>query len=766
MLKIPREHATFATRITEQVFSWKWTLLILSILVTALAFPYSRRLQFDQSIEALFAQESEQLRDFQLSRRQFGGDEIVLVAYRDPDLYDPTHDLFRPERLKVNAALAAELGEVAGISTGQTQDWSALISRSQPLKRIPRMGEIDRRVRDISRGIVLGIENDVTAIVLRFIPQEKTLVSRGETIRQIREIAQRFAAREQLSVHVVGEAVQVHDMFQFVEDDGTRLGFWSAGLLLLVIFGLFRNIRWTILPVAVVGVTVIWTRAVLSVLGLQLSMVSSMLTSLITIIGVATVIHITVRYQELRSSLQPPQTLIVAVCQLNRAILWTCLTTAAGFAAQLSSHIQPVASFGLMMTLGTVLVLPAIAMILPGGALIGPLPIDPHETPGSKWVQLGLSGLSRWVNRKPRQVAGVLGVLTVLGIWGCSRLTIETDFSRNFREDSPILQALDFVEGNLGGAGSWEVNFAAPDQLTEDYLKRVGALANSLRQLRDPNTGEPPLTKVLAVTDGIEMIPQVPLVIPNLQAQVRWLGQLQPDFLKSLYNPREMRMRIVLRSHERKRAGDKLWLINEVERLARSAFPADTPVASAHSTGLHVLLAYLTDSLLGDQWVSFILAGGAILSMMTFAYRSLRVGVISIVPNLLAIGVVIGVMGVSGLPINIGTAMIASVAMGLTVDSSIHFLEGLRRELAVGDGFANALDRTSQDVGSALLYANLALVAGFMVLTLSNFIPLVYFGILSSVAMFGGLLGNLVVLPFLLRLTGGWKQPPGENQLD
>ncbi|MCY2964116.1 MAG: hypothetical protein NT069_10810, partial [Planctomycetota bacterium] len=104
-----------------------------------------------------------------------------------------------------------------------------------------------------------------------------------------------------------------------------------------------------------------------------------------------------------------------------------------------------------------------------------------------------------------------------------------------------------------------------------------------------------------------------------------------------------------------------------------------------------------------------------------------------------------------------GTAMIASVAMGLTVDSSIHYLAGLKRELARGDGFGAALERTQQDVGSALLYANFALVAGFLVLTLSNFIPLVYFGVLSSVAMLGGLLGNLVVLPLLLNATGGMK---------
>jgi predicted RND superfamily exporter protein len=233
--------------------------------------------------------------------------------------------------------------------------------------------------------------------------------------------------------------------------------------------------------------------------------------------------------------------------------------------------------------------------------------------------------------------------------------------------------------------------------------------------------------------------------------------------LRSLYNPEAGRMRIFLRSHERKRSEEKMALIEQAERLAREAFPEAVAEAAPRATGLHVLLANLTESLLNDQWLSFALAAGAILAMMTVAFRSLRIGLISLVPNLLAIGLVVGVMGWLNLPINIGTAMIASVAMGLSVDSSIHYLKGLEQELAAGGDFAAALDRTQQNVGSALICANLALVVGFLVLTLSNFIPLVYFGLLSSVAMVGGLVGNLLVLPLLLGATGGLAPPPVRN---
>jgi predicted RND superfamily exporter protein len=728
---------------------------VLACVLTACAVPLSRRLQFDQSIEALFAQDNRRLVEFRESRGLFGGDELILVAWRDPELFDSQANLFRPSRLEVVSGLAGQLAEVPGVLPESTQDLATIVGRAQGMARLPGLGTLEQRTRDLARGLVLGNDNFTTAVVLRLVPLTEAKVSRAETIRRVRQICDQFREKTGLQPAVVGEPVQVHDMFAYVEQDGGRLGVWSTVLLLGVILALFRNLRWTLVPLAVVWATVYWTRAALVVLGLRLSMVSSMLTSLVTIVGVATVIHIVVRFQELRPGRSAVEALKLAIGQLAPAIFWTCATTAGGFAAQLSSHIQPVASFGLMMTLGTLLVLPAMGLIVPGGGLLGPGPVDPRPVPGGGVVARALVWLARWVDQRPGQVWGLLGVLLLATVVGCSRLTVETDFSRNFRPDSPILQSMDFVEANLGGAGAWELNFPAPANLDDAFLERVRDLARQLRELRDPVTDAPALTKVLAYSDGIDLVPRVPFVIPNLAAQSRLLTQFQPEFTNSLYNPGSGRMRLLLRSSERQRSERKLALIDQVETVARQVFPDTAEAPRPVATGLHVLLAYLTDSLLGDQWVSFFLAAVCMAVMMSIAQRSVRVGLLSLVPNLLAIGAVIAVMGWLDLPINIGTAMIASVAMGLTIDSSIHYLAGLRRELGRGDGFSAALQRTQQDVGSALLYANLALVAGFLVLTASSFIPLVYFGVLSSVAMLGGLLGNLVVLPLLLRATGG-----------
>ncbi|MEZ6122738.1 MAG: hypothetical protein R3C49_06115 [Planctomycetaceae bacterium] len=167
---------------------------------------------------------------------------------------------------------------------------------------------------------------------------------------------------------------------------------------------------------------------------------------------------------------------------------------------------------------------------------------------------------------------------------------------------------------------------------------------------------------------------------------------------------------------------------------------------------MFVLLAEVILSLLDDQLKSFLVASGGILLCMTIAFRSLRIGVLSLLPNIFPVAVVMGLLGWIGSPVNIGTAMIASVSMGLTVDSTIHYItafERARRMHSVPD----ALQIAHAGAGRALVFAHLALVLGFLVLTASRFVPLVYFGALLSLSMIGGLFGDLVLLPLLLRWT-------------
>lgn len=714
-------------RLTNVLLDYRGWWFALSLLITAAAWYPASQLQFEQSIESLYAQENPRLAAWRESKQTFGGDEFVVVAYTDPELFEPGEDRLTDASRDRIEALADRLQEVKGLQPDSFQYLAHALQA--PIGRAI--------IRKLMEGVLVGADGQTTAIFCRLEPESTAEIPRAKTYQLVREIADAHDP----PAAVVGEPVQVHDMFRYVEEDGATLGWASAILLMLVIFVLFRSVRWMLLPLIVVQVTLIWTKAILVLSGMQLSMVSSMLNSLVTIIGIATVMHVTLRYRENCFAKDPVEALRQTMLELTIPIFWTIMTTAAGFAAVMISNIAPVVSFGIMMTLATILVLVTCALVLPGAILLGGSPQVPGRAPAEDRVTRGLGRLTETVESRPVIVGATMFLLTAFCGAGLFRLHVETDFSKNFRASSPIVKSLNLFEERLGGAGTWEVNFPAPRELDREYLEQVRQFTTELRELEDPQSPGR-LTKVISITDGLDLLGFLPL-----SWRLSALERMQPDFVSSLYNADKGRMRIMLRARERQPSASKLELISSVERLAGQRF------SEARSTGLFVLLTYLIESLMDDQLTSFLVAAAAILICIWIAFKSLPLALILLIPNLFPIVLVIGAMGWIGLPINIATAMIASVSMGLTVDSSIHYLAGYTAARRRGLSFSAALKETHQGVGLALVFANLALVAGFSVLVLSHFIPLVYFGILVSVAMIGGLLGNLVLLPLLLWLV-------------
>ncbi len=744
------------SRFADLLIRFHRPMFVIAILLTIAAWPVASQLSFDRSIESLYADEDPQLNNYLESKQLFGGDELVMVAYTDPELLDDTIEEIRmteasEQRLR---GLVEQLNKVPGVQPESTQHLAHVIEQAANAEaiKIPFFrvdGLVEASINEM-RGFLIGDDNKTTAVVLRLVPDDDTAVTRAETIDGIRRVATQFENENGFPISIVGEPVQIHDMFQYVEEDGEVLFRFSLILLGSVILLLFRSLRWVVLPLVIVVITIVWTEATLVISGMRLSMVSSMLNSLMTIIGIATVTHVAVNYRDHRQSMDRTDSIRATIVELTPAIFWTCTTTSVGFGVLLSSHITPVQSFGIMMALGTLLVLITASMLLPGGILMGQFSIDPNQAPAEQRLVQLLSRVTDSIQRRPKPLSIASMLLVTFASFGFFRLEVETDFSKNFRESSPIVQSLNFVETKLGGAGTWEVNFPVPEDMTTEQYMKLRDLADGLRSIGNETSG---VTKAIALTDGLDLLPRR---LPR-PLQERILDGFQPEFRSSLYNEDQNHMRIVLRARERQSAEEKDQLIEDVEAKTDATFPG------AKVTGLFVLLTFIIQSLLSDQLVSFSLALLGIGILMTIAFRSIRIGLISMVPNLFPIVAVIGAMGWCGLPINIATAMISCVSMGLTVDGTIHYIAAYRRERAKGLSVREALEATQLGVGRALVFAYLALVVGFCVLTLSNFIPLIYFGILVSVAMVGGLFGDLVLLPLLLQKIDRDEPQPVPN---
>ncbi len=765
-------------RAVDSLARYRRIWLAFVFLIPALCYPIARQLSFDQNIQSLFSVDDERLLEFVYAKEKFGGDEFAIVAWKQPELFKPIESDDDPIELTETAieeieSFAEQLSQIPGVNADSTQHLSEALRFKFGREAIVRLVE----------NVLISEDRSTTAVVLRLQPAgdvdavesqagengsaeieksgpsvlniQPTDVPRAKTIAAIRK-----AAREHNPpAYVVGEPIQVDDMFRIVQRDGAKLFVVSLVILSAVLFFMFRNLRWVVLPIIAVVSTIVCTEALLVASQIRLSMVSSMLNSMVTIIVIATSTHVTVHYRELRRALDPEEAMKQTLRDLAAPVFWTCATTAVGFMALLSSEITPVSSFGLMMGLASMVAFGVFALLFPGGIIFGKRRPSPREAPAEELLSRVLARISGAIERRPL-LLWLLGLLIMaLTIPGLFRLRMETDFSKNFSESSDIVQSLQFVERELGGAGTWEVNFPAPpiDELDEQFLDRVRSFANRLKEIKSPD-GKPAI-KVGCITDGTDMLPRLRFgIFKTMKGRLKILETLQSEFVPSLYDIESGRMRIVLRSLEQQRSEDKLELIRRVDQLAKAEFSdIEASQQPPSATGMFVLLTFVIQSLLGDQIVSFAWAAFGISLMMMFAFRSVTLGLLSLVPNIFPIVLVIGTMGWTGTPVNIGTAMIASVSMGLTVDSTIHYISSFRRA-AEQVGLDAAVRSTHQTVGRALVFAHIALIAGFLVLTLSDFVPLVYFGVLLSLSMAGGLIGDLVMLPILLRWHYGRSQ--------
>ncbi len=710
--------------------------MVLGLLFAGGAFAVGSHLQLDRSIERMFADDDPILQPYRALQETFGQHEIAIAVYSDAELSSE-------QGLARVGAIAEQARGIPGVV--------AAVSLLDP----PGAANFDdtgrgARLREVFSGYTHNRALDAAGIVCLLARPKPGEAPRSETLVALRKLVADLPDGA-----LVGEPVLIEEAFDLLDVDGRRLSTWCTVLLMVTIFACFRGWRWLVLPMVVVQMTLALTYGILVGLGLQLSMVSSMLSAIVTVVGVATVVHVIVRYQDARSQgLDPTAALLQAGNLLAVPIFFACLTDAAGFAALMTSQVGPVHDFGLMMAIGSLMVLVSVTLVVPGIVLLGE---------GSRTTRLEISEeralgdfldrLLQFSHRHAKFIAVIGLFVCVFSILGSTRLERETDFTRNFRQDSPLVEGYQFVEDRFGGAGVWDIVLPPTPQLSKAFLLRVLALEKQLLE------NVPQLSKVISIADILEagggklkrMKLGANLAIRTGLSVMR--GKM-PEFVAAIYQeqPRSVQLRLLLRSPERLEAADKNRLIRQVESTAQAAFPG------AQVTGYYVLLHQLIESLLRDQWITFSVAAVAIFAMMAFAFRSFSLALATLIPNALPVLLLFGGMGWLGIKVNMGATMIAAVSLGLSVDGSIHYVMSYQRARREGATLGDALQSVQSTVGRAALFATLALVVGFSTLCVSDFVPTIYFGAMVSLSMVGGLVGNLMVLPLLIRWLDGTSE--------
>jgi hypothetical protein len=544
---------------------------------------------------------------------------------------------------------------------------------------------------------------------------------------------------------------------------------------------IFRGLRWVVIPLLNCTFAGVIMVGLLGLVGWRVTVISSNFISLMLIITMSMNVHLAVRYRQLRRD-NPDWDQRRVVLETAERMFWPCLftalTTQMGFGSLVVSNIKPVIDFGWMMTLGLAVTLMTSFLLFPAMLML----LDRREEDMNEKEEVPLTAaLARLTERHGGKIMFVSTVLAILSVAGVSMLKVENSFVNYFSDSTEIHQGLKLIDEKLGGTTPLDIilkfdSGPAPGTTPDAEDAEFEAMFGETDKADYWFTPEK-VDLIKAVHDHLDAMPEVGKVL-SLGSTVRLAESLTrggEEFntfeLAVLYKrmPPELKETMIApyvsldrdEAHLTLRILDSLPDLRRQELLARIRADLQGTLGLAPEqfeiNGLLVLYNNMLQSLFRSQILSLALVMLGIFAMLVMLFRSWSLAVVGIIPNILASLMILGLMGWAGVPLDMMTITIASITIGIAVDNAIHYIYRFREELPHRRDYVRTMHYCHANIGRAVFYTCLTIVVGFSILVLSNFIPTIYFGVLTALAMLVALLLALTLLPQLILL---WRPFP------
>ncbi len=724
--------------------------------LTLAALPWLAGLGVDNSIEAWIDRKDEDFAAYHDFLDAFGSEEYVLVLYRLP----AEVDLPFLERL---TDLRFELEEIDGVR--RVRDLAQVYARGFSLLGLDAF---HRELADspFYRNFLISTDGGTAATWIELEGREHR--DRGAIVVAVETAIEASQVRDALpggKVHLAGSPVIDHAL-----DEGSRrasrtlfpLVFLLSAILLLAFFPRLYGV---VIPFLSVGAGIVWILALMVVSGRSLNMVTVTLPPLLWVLGLSTSIHLLSRCRQLLAAGEGLEEAIRrTMAELARPCLLSAVTTALGFFSLVASAMQPVREMGTFAALGILLCLAGNFLLFPSLARrFPPRPPTTEILPagcdrGIAQRHPVLHALALFVQHHPRSIAAVsaaLGLVLLASLFG---LRADANVIGFFKRDSPTAVTYQQVLADFTGPYSVEVLLTPEEEAVSlDAFRRLDGLASSF-------DSRPGVAKVLSAADLVKKAhqratgtPPEVHVLPGNEADFTRAWQDAGDFLGdelgSFYDGRgTLRLSVLARPMG---SAEHRGLLDDI----RSGLAGLGTGWRARLTGIVPLLVDMQERLLESQIRSFALAFLLIGPVIALLLRTIRYAALSLAPNLTPILLSLGVMSLLDVALDPATVMIAGIALGIAVDDTIHLLESYLARRRAGDAAEEAVDHSLQTVGRAMIRTSAITTIGFLVLCFSEFLPLLYFGLFTGLAMVAAMAAALVVLPALLLLAEGTPHP-------
>ncbi len=764
-----------------------FSLLIFILLV---AFYFSKDFRLDASSETLLLENDPDLKYLNEINDRYGAKEFLVLTY------SPDSKMNSEKSIKNLSALKNDLQSLnwvhnvitlLDIPLLETTDES-LVERIQNFKTL-KSKNIDKEIgfneilnSPVFRNFVISEDGKTSGIIVYLKPNNEELQiktkkereilkdriknERHQNILEIREVIKNYNQNTQ--IYLGGIPMIADDMMTFIKNDIVTFGLGVLAFIILTLWYVFQKLIWIIIPISSCFFSVVLMIGFLGFVGWKVTVISSNFIALMLILTMAMNIHMSTRYLQLNKQFPNKnkfEILILTTKKMIWPIFYTVITTICAFMSLIFSEIKPIIDFGWMMTFGLITSLLITFTLLPTLLNFAKHTNVALTKEKESKITNYLGNLA--LNNK-NYIFGLTGIVMFLSILGMSKLEVENSFINYFNKKTEIYQGMKLIDEKLGGTTPLEVILKFPNEkdeekdsendwgdedqndekywFTKDKIDKITRVHNYLDSIEA-------IGKVLSFSSIIEVATKLNNNKPLGTLEMGILYTKIPDTIKEeIIDPyisiKDSEARISLRIK------DSLDGLRRNELINKINFDLENELGFKKDEfklgGVLILFNNLLQSLFKSQILTlgFVMIG--ILIMFLILFKNIKISFIGVIPNFIAAFFILGIIGLVGIPLDMMTITIAAITIGIAVDNSIHYIYRFKEELNNLKDYNKTIKYCHSTVGVAILNTSITIVFGFSILILSNFIPTIYFGVFTGIAMLLAMISVLTLLPCLL----------------
>lgn len=736
------------------------SILVVISICTVLAAMVLPDIKMDHEFEKFFPKEDPELDRYEKHIELFGTDnDFLLIGI------DHGKSVFNEAFMRSLDSLTQDLSALPDVrSVTSPSNFSEPVITPFTVFRVPI---IDLKKVDLQRDsariykeeylVDVLFSKNAEAVTLVVECEERLSKIRSDEL--LERIEQTCAHSNMGKVYMAGRIHGQYYYLQKMQDEFVFFLLLSFIMLLVVLIIAFRNFWGVVVPVTVVILTLIWLLAFIVLFGKTLSIMTIILPTIIFVVGTSDVVHITERYvEELRSGLSKTTALATTYREIGSATFLTSLTTAIGFLTLLISTIEPIQEFGAVTAVGVLLAYVLSFTLLPALFVLLPIPKLARK-PKDKafWYSILRKSFVKVIRIRNWSLA-TAALVIVVALVGINMVKVNNYLLEDWPDDDPQKQEFFFFEKTFSGVRPFELQVIVKDSTMDlfdpEFIKDLEGLETYLHEDYGVNGVSSVLSLLRGVNKAISGGSSSAYAIPNTSEGLdRAEYQLTKSYGKAylgLYLDHEERIfrfsgkMIDEGGYIHKQKNEAL------QNYVDEHFNSD--LVGVHQTGMAFLIDRNNEKLSAQLLKGLLIAFVLISIIMAFLYRSLRMILVALIPNIIPLLVIGGIMGYFGIDLNVGTAVIFTIAFGIAVDDTIHFLGKLRIELNKGKSLLYALKRTYLSAGKAIIVTTIILSSGFFALIASDLQGTFNLGLLVSITLVFAVLADLLLIPALILL--------------